>query len=295
MRIPMNSKHRLAKTERLPLRSAISHGVDLVQWLAEISDQPLDWLELPGDRVNLRSPGRYTVAQTRDLFNRYLLARGYTLLEIDGGLTVAKTATINPAIVPRVSPEALSDLPPYTFVRTSLDVGWLSAEKLSKELLPMISSNGRLTSLSTTNRIEAMDAAVNLKQVVSLLTQERSTASRSALAPEFQLRYLSAKEAKRLLEEFLNIKKEADGPMSPEQIQMMMQAQQQNGGTPVAAKETKISIVANVRQKFDSDQRHCRSRGGCSRVSKTSRCAWRWHGESHGCEITSPGFSLGFA
>ena len=222
--------------------------VDLVQWLAEISNQPLDWLELPGDRVNLRSPGRYTVAQTRDLFNRYLLARGYTLLEIDGGITVAKTETINPAIVPRVSPETLADLAPYTFVRTSMDVGWLSAEKLSEELKPMISSNGRLTALTTTNRIEAMDAAVNLRQVVSLLDQERSTASRESLAPEFQLRYLSAEEAKKLLEQFLGIKENPNGGMTPEQMQQMMQMQQQNGGARPQQKKKEISIVANVRQ-----------------------------------------------
>ncbi len=143
--------------------------VELVQWLADISDQPLDWLELPGDRVNMRSPGRYTVEETRDLFNRYLLARGYTLLEIDGGLTIAKTEKINPAIVPRVDVSELARLQPYTFVRTSMDVGWLSAEKLTAELAPMISGNGKLTALTTTNRIEAMDAAVNLRQVAELL------------------------------------------------------------------------------------------------------------------------------
>lgn len=90
--------------------------VELVQWLADISGEPLDWLELPGDRVNMRSPGRYTVAETCDLFNRYLLARGYTLLEIDGGLTVAKTDKINPAIVPRVEASELATLQPHTFV-----------------------------------------------------------------------------------------------------------------------------------------------------------------------------------
>ena len=169
--------------------------VDLVQWLADISDQPLDWLELPGDRVNMRSPGRYTVAETRDLFNRYLLARGYTLLEIDGGLTVAKTKEINPAIVPRVNAESLFSLQPHTFVRTSLDVGWLSAEKLAEELKPMISANGRLTALTTTNRIEAMDAAINLNEIAKLLDQERSSTSRESLAPEFKLRYLPAEEA----------------------------------------------------------------------------------------------------
>lgn len=222
--------------------------VELVQWLADISDQPLDWLELPGDRVNMRSPGRYTVEETRDLFNRYLLARGYTLLEIDGGLTIAKTEKINPAIVPRVEVSELPRLPPYTFVRTSMDVGWLSAEKLTEELKPMISSNGQLTALNTTNRIEAMDAAVNLRQVAELLEQERNSSSREALAPEFKLRYLPAEEAKQMLEEFLGVEKKKATPLTPQQIQMMQQMRNQNKGAPPPEKKAEVSIVANPRQ-----------------------------------------------
>ena len=221
--------------------------VDLVQWLAEISDQPLDWLELPSDRVNLSSPGRYTVIQTRDLFNRYLLARGYAILELDGGLTVAKTETINPAIVPRRDPESLAGLEPHTFIRTSLDVGWLSAEKLSEELKPMISSNGRITALTTTNRIEVMDAAVNVRQIADLLMQERNSASREALAPEFKLRHLPAEEAKRMLEEFLGVSKKESAPLTPQQIQMMQQMRQ-NNKTPPPEKKVEVSIVANTRQ-----------------------------------------------
>ncbi|MGB7324745.1 MAG: secretin N-terminal domain-containing protein, partial [Rubripirellula sp.] len=222
--------------------------VDLVEWLADISELPLDWLELPGDRVNMRSPGRYTVTETRDLFNRYLLARGYTLLEIDGGLTVAKTESINPAIVPRVEPVSLETLPMHSFVRTSLDVGWLSAEKLTEELKPMISSNGRLTALTTTNRIEAMDAAVNLRQVAELLARELDSDSRESLAPEFKLRYLPAEEAKEMLEQFLGVEKKKATALTPQQIQMMQQQRGQNQGAPPAEKKEEISIVANTRQ-----------------------------------------------
>ena len=222
---------------------------DLIQWLADISEQPLDWLELPGDRVNLRSPGRYTVEETRNLFNRYLLARGYTLLELDGGLTVAKTEGINPAIVPRADIRQLHALPAYSFVRVSLDVAWLSAEKLAEELKPMISSNGKLTALTTTNRIEAMDAAINLQQIADLLERERDSASREALAPEFKLRYLPAEEAKVMLEQFLGIEKKPAAPMTPQQLQMMQQMQRQNAGKGVPApKKEEIAIVANTRQ-----------------------------------------------
>jgi type II secretory pathway component GspD/PulD (secretin) len=196
----------------------------------------------------MRSPGRYTVEETRDLFNRYLLARGYTLLEVNGGLTVAKTQGINAAIVPRVTEEKLAVLPAYSFVRATLDVGWLSAEKLAVELAPMISSNGKLTALTTTNRIEAMDAAVNLRQVAELLQLERDSTSREALAPEFKLRFLPAEEAKRMLEEFLGVEKKEAKPLTPQQMQMMQQMRNQNKGAPPPEKKVEISIVANTRQ-----------------------------------------------
>ena len=222
--------------------------IDLVQWLSEIADQPLDWQELPGDRVNLRSPGRYTVAETKDLFNRHLLARGYTLLELPGGITVAKTEGINQAMVPRVSVRELDDLMPHTFVRTSLELGWLSSEKMAEELKPMISSNGRLTALTTTNRIEAMDAAINLRQVASLLEQERDQNSRDALAPEFKLRHIPAETAKTMLEQFLGVEKKQNAPMTPQQMQMMQQMARQGGKPAPAQKKEEISIVANTRQ-----------------------------------------------
>jgi type II secretory pathway component GspD/PulD (secretin) len=223
--------------------------VELVQWLSDITDKPLDWLELPGDRVNLASPGRYTVAETQDLFNRHLLARGFTILELDGGMTITQTKGINPAVVPRVSSSELVGVQPHAFVRTSLDIGWLSAEKMAQELTAMISTNGRLTAMTTTNRIEAMDAAINLQELARMMEQERDSASRDALAPEFKLRFLPAEEAKKMLEQFLGVEEKKSSPMTPQQIQMMQQQMRNQGnkGAP-AAKKVEISIVANVRQ-----------------------------------------------
>jgi type II secretory pathway component GspD/PulD (secretin) len=223
--------------------------VELVQWLADISDQPIDWLELPGDKVNLRSPGKYTVLETQDLFNRHLLARGYTLLEVDGGLTIVKTKTINPAIVQRVDEDELKKLPDYTFVRSTLDAGWLSAAKLAEEFKPMLSSGGVLTALATTNQIEAMDAAINLREIAHLIATQRSKTTLETLAPEFKLHHLPAEKAKTMLEDFLGISKKDTPVLTPEQIQQM---QQRGGGQPdmsaLAPKTPEISVVANIRQ-----------------------------------------------
>ncbi len=112
----------------------------------------------------------------------------------------------------------------------------------------MISANGRLTALTTTNRIEAMDAAVNLRQVAHLLEQERNGASLDALAPEFKLRHLPAEEAKSMLEQFLGVEKKEAAPMTPQQMQMMQQMRGQNQGAPPPEKKIEVSIVANPRQ-----------------------------------------------
>lgn len=223
--------------------------VSIVGWLSDISGQPIDWQELPGDLVNLVSPERLDVEETADLINRHLLSRGFTMLQLEGGITVIKTDSINPGMVRRVSIDELNKLPNHTFVRTMLDAGWLSAEKLSTELKTMLSAAGKITPLATTNRIEIMDAAVNLRQVASLLSEERDAASRDALAPEFRLQHIPAEEAKRLLEEFLGVEKKAPAPMSREQMQMMQRMQQQQGGKPPPQEpEIEVSIVANVRQ-----------------------------------------------
>jgi type II secretory pathway component GspD/PulD (secretin) len=227
---------------------------DLIDWLAELSGQPLDWQELPGDRVNITTPGRYTVQEVVDLLNRHLLGRGYTLLALDGGMTVVKCASLNPAIVPRVAPEMLGSIPPHSFVRTTLDVGWLSAEKLAEELKAMISANGKLTALTTTNRIEAIDAAITLRQIAELLAYEQGTGSRESLVPEFRLRHIPAEEAKKLLEQFLGISSKPEPAMTPQQMQQaqqmaQMRAQQGGGGPPTPEpKKAEISVVANARQ-----------------------------------------------
>ena len=62
----------------------------VLEWLAEKSGMSLDWQELPGDYLNLTMTQRsYTIREVRNMINRHLLVRGYTLLCQDETLTVA--------------------------------------------------------------------------------------------------------------------------------------------------------------------------------------------------------------
>ncbi len=237
---------------------------DVLDWLAGISRMNLDWQELPKDYLNLTTQRPFTVVATRDLLNRHLLARGFTMLEVGEDLSVVAVAKLNPAMVPRVQAndlEALAAEQPYKFVKVSFSLDWLLAEQAAKELEPMLSSNGKLTPLSNTNRLEGMDAAINLREIHALLKQEQSETGESPLVQEFVLLNARAADVLAELETLLGLqsKKAPTTSMSSsqmramqqQQMQMMQQMAQQRGGkAPVAAakKEAAVNLVVNKRK-----------------------------------------------
>ena len=70
-------------------------------------------------------------------------------------------------MVPRVEPEELEKRDSHEYVKVSFTLDWLLAEDAVKELEPMKSPNGKLTALAGSNRIEAMDAVINLREIYS--------------------------------------------------------------------------------------------------------------------------------
>ncbi len=234
---------------------------DLLKWIAEVSSMSLDWQELPGDFVNISTQRKYTLEETRDLFNRHLLARGFTMLELDGILYVSKTDKINPALVPKVDPDQLAKMPPNRFLRTTFTLASLIADEVVEEFNALKSPNGKLTALAATNRIEAMDTAGNLSEIYRIISDEQSEAALKNLAREFPLEHVRAVDVKDHLEQFLGVKKTSSNAMSPEQMammqqqqqmqmQMQMQQQQQGGAKPKQKKpgdSGEVNIAANSR------------------------------------------------
>lgn len=240
------------------------HGqpwADVLEWLAVVSAMSLDWQELPSDYLNLVTQRDYTVPEARDLINRHLLSRGYTLLQNGEVLSVFKIEKLNPSLVPRVEPEELAKRLPNEYVKVSLPLEWMMSEKAVEELKPMLSPNSKITPLKNTNRIEAMDSAINLLEVYTLLKREQSDEPQQRLVKEFQLQHTRVAEVIDQLKELLGIesKPATSRQMSPQQMeamqqqqQMMMQQQmQRQGGQPAAApkkEEGSVHLVANVRR-----------------------------------------------
>ncbi len=238
---------------------------DVIDWLGEISNQSIDWQELPGDYVNLSTQRGYTVDETRNLVNRLLLARGYSLLQHEGFLMVVKCEGISAGLVPRIAREELEQRQTHEFVRVMLSLDWMLAEDAAKELEPLLSKNGKLFALKTTNRLEAMDAVVNLRQIDKLLREEQSdTVEEPRLVREFVLQYSRASEVREELQEFLGVSSSSSSgsrAMTPQQmaqqqkmLQMqaqMQQQQRQKGGTPTPpakSKEMPVRLMVNNRR-----------------------------------------------
>jgi type II secretory pathway component GspD/PulD (secretin) len=241
---------------------------DVLDWLSRVSNMSLDWQELPTGFLNLTTQRPYTVEQTRDLINRNLLLRGFTMLENDDLLSVSKIASLDVGMIPRISTRELAAFAkrrPHAFVKVSFELDWMLAAEAVEELKPMLSPNHKLSALSKTNRLEAVDAATNLRDVLILLNQEQSDVGQEQLVKQFVLEYVRASEVKTQLEELLGMEsKSAAGgggsargnsqqmrqmqQMRQQMQQMQQQARKQKKGAPAPKTEAKVYLIVNHRK-----------------------------------------------
>jgi len=199
----------------------------IMEWLADISGMSLDWRELPGDYLNLVTRDSYTVEEMRNLINQHLFHRGFTMIRRGEVLMVVNLEKVDPGLVPRVTLEDLDRLPDFDFVRVSFALDWILADKAAEELKPYLSPRGKLVPLPTTNRLEAMDAAVNLRELARLLREEQSPKGQERLVREFVLQYARAEETAEQLKDLMGLKQSGfpmPPGMNPQQIQQMQQA-----------------------------------------------------------------------
>jgi len=226
----------------------------VLEWLADWSHMSLDWQELPGDYLNLTTRRKYTAREARDLINRHLLARGYTMLVQGESLSVVNIKKLDPAMVPRVAPDQLDDRDPHEFVKVSFRLDWLLASRAAEELKPMLSPNGKLTALTTTNRLEAIDSVADLRQIAGVLRDEQSGEGQQHLVRKFVLHHTRASEVREQLMTLLGIEaKRPAQPMTPQQMQQQMQmaqmrAQQKKKGSSPAKKKSPVYLVAVPRE-----------------------------------------------
>ena len=244
---------------------------DVLEWLKVVSNLTLDWQELPGGYLNLVTHREYTVPEARSLINRHLLSRGYTIVINGEVMTVEKVATLNPAVVPRVTSIQLDERDSYEFVKVSFKLEGMLAEDAAEEFKPMLSANGKLTPLSSSNWLEAMDAAINLRDVRDAVLAQQTIPEDEHLVRPFYLKHVRAEDIVNPLRELLGMPPVTPrgggggggGGFNPGQmqqfvqqmqqmVQQMQQAAQQNkggggGGGVRSRRQEKVHIVPVAR------------------------------------------------
>ncbi|MGZ0171728.1 MAG: secretin N-terminal domain-containing protein [Planctomycetales bacterium] len=222
---------------------------DVIRWLKKVSGKSLDWQELPGGFLNLSTHREYTVEEARNIINRHLLARGFTIIIRDELMTVEKIDKLNPAMVPRVTASELDQRDDYEFVKVSFTLTALVAAQAAEELKPMLSPNGKLLPLAKTNRLEAIDSVINLREIRDILTEEQSGDGNERRVWQFPLKHVRAEDIVEPLYSLLGVQQAASGPMSSSQMaafQKMIQAATK--GKSGVAEEQKLQIVAVPRE-----------------------------------------------
>src|SRR5690606_15612397 len=102
------------------------------------------WQELPSDYVNVSTERPYSISETRDLFNRLLFERGYTMLLQGQLLSVARIDKLDPSLIPRVEDESeLMDLPAHDIVKFTFALpDKLKADQAAADVKLLLSPHG---------------------------------------------------------------------------------------------------------------------------------------------------------
>ncbi len=231
---------QLDKTGRVPAFNFVGQTwPDVLQWLASLSNASLDWQELPNDYLNLTTQKSYPLDEVRDLINRHLAARGYTMLIGEGVLSVFKIEKLDPSLVPRSTEDALYDHKPYDFVKVSFELPeGLEVDKAKDDLKQLLGPHAKVFPLAATKRLLVIDAVANLRSVSELLNQERLVQQGRIVPREFPLKYARAEQIIDVLYVVVGLDPKSrpsqmELQMQQQKLQLMMQMQQK--GTDVTS------------------------------------------------------------
>ena len=161
---------KLNENERVKFNFHGQMWPDVLQWLASLGGHSLDWQELPNDYIHVASNRELTVVEARDLFNRLLFERGFTLVLQGNLLLVLKLDKLDPSLLRRVEDEAeLMDLSPHEMVKITFTLPpELKADKAAEDVKPLLSRYAKVQPLMATNRLLIVDLVANLREVSRL-------------------------------------------------------------------------------------------------------------------------------
>ena len=247
------------KEKRVRLTFREQEWLPALKWLADELRLNLDWQLLPTDTFSLHSTQEYSLKEAEDLINMQLLARGFTLLKRGEVLRVCPLKDMDITLVPHVEAEDLAELSRHQFARVSFSLDWMIAEQAAIEFKPLMSPFGKLFPMISSNRLEAMDAVVNLRELNRLLNSAETDDARRERVAEFKLVHRRAEEVALKVRQLVGLPSESTPTASSqtqldiEQAKFKVEAVKQMGANATEViKDRKQDVFLVVNDKENS-------------------------------------------
>ncbi|WP_197529186.1 secretin N-terminal domain-containing protein [Aeoliella mucimassa] len=206
---------------------------DVLQWLANVSGKSLDWTELPAGYLNLTTQRSYTLPEARDLINRQLHARGFTMILNGEVLSIFKIDKLDPSLIPRVDEEDLYDLQPADFVKITfqLPIG-MEVAAAAEDVKKTAGEHTKVIPLPSTRRILLITTVAHARLVSSILNEERLAVDGKIVPVEIILKHRRAEKIIDILYVVLGLDpagrpSQEELAMRQQKMQMLMQMQGQ--------------------------------------------------------------------
>lgn len=165
----------------------------VLQDYADAANLSFDWQKLPADNLNLVTQRKYTLKEARDVLNRHLLSRGFTLIVQGELMSAVEIKQLDPSMIPRVEADDLEDYAPYDFVRVQFQLPiTMEPDKVKDDVKSLLSPNGKVTPLLATRRLLVIDAVANLRNVRSLVYAEQMASDSVEKPFHYKVKYRRA-------------------------------------------------------------------------------------------------------
>ena len=194
----------------------------VIQWYAKLASCSSDWQELPNGYINIANQRPAGLEEVRNQLNRFLLARGFVLIQRDRAVSVYKMENLDPSLVDQVNELELYSRKKFDVVKCAyaLPKG-MDATKAKDDLKQVLNPKAKIMPLVLTKQMLIIDAVANLQTVSQLLNEERLKEDDKSPIREFVLKYVRAEA----VIDILYIELGLDPKTKPSQMELQLQQQ----------------------------------------------------------------------
>jgi type II secretory pathway component GspD/PulD (secretin) len=212
----------------------------VLQWYAKLGNYSLDWQELPSGYINVFTQRPYSLEDVRSLLNRYLLARGFTMLLRDRVVSIFKMENLDPSLVEQVSEIELFSRKPYDIAKVAFAMPKnMDIAKAKDDLKQVLNPKARVMPFVSTRQVLVIDAVANLQTLSQMINEERLKEEGKSPLREFVLKYRRAEEVIDILYVTLGL----DPKSKPSQMELQLQQQKMQIMQQMAQRGTDVASM----------------------------------------------------